>query len=673
MQKINAISLHLDKWLDKLAAKLFYYRHIVSEEMKLPDIKGRHVFTAQLRITLFLATWLIFFAFFPAVWTISPFVPLIFNVGFLLTAYCYLYVIRCNKMVFSVMALEIFADVVSQTALIYLLGLNGFAPYLIYGLYVAAVGILSGFHASLAASTLALICYNFLFILVHSGSVSAFVYPQSYVGIFDLVHVGPYLNLLFLPLSFVIIVYSVRIANHFSKIKEQALELRNTQLTALNHIGSTIRRVMNVQKVIDEVLKAVIQGLNFEVCILALIDENEKKIKFYLPEGNYYTMRLEEILGVKYADMYLPLNVRNNSASMAILRNKVLIRNNFAELTFGILPDISMQASLRAQKILGFKKFVVTPLVAELRVIGVIIGASKKSFVEDHVIDTLDHFANQAALAIESSQLIERLEQKNRELIEANKVKSEFLAIMSHELRTPLNAVIGYTEALLDDELGILNKDQKYSLQEVLRNGKNLLELINSILDLAKIESGKMEILQDKFDLHDMVNDVKSSLKPLLDKRKQILSVHRQENLPSFYADAVKFRQIIMNLIGNAIKFTHEGGEIDIFLEYHVSARELYETDFGSEKFSKAIVRHPAFLIRVRDTGVGIKEEDMPGIFELFKQVDSSFTRSHQGTGLGLALTKQLVLLHKGLITVKSTYGHGAEFKVIIPQGVLET
>ena len=672
MEKISNVKFQFYKFIDTMSTRFARYRHVVSEEMKLPDIKGRHLFTAQLRIILFLATWFVFFVFFPAIWTISPFVPLIFNIGFLLTAFCYLYVIRHNKLNLYIMVLEIFADIVSQTTIIYIVGFDGWAPYLIYGLYVAAAGILNGFHAALVASTIALVCYNFLFILVHAGVVPVFVYPGSYAGFLDIAKIQPYLNLLFLPVSFVVIVYSVRIANHFSKIKEEALEQRNIQLTALNHIGSTIRRVMHVQKVIDEVLKAVIQGLGFEVCILALMNPEEKKIRFYLPEGNYYTMRLEEILGVKYSDMYLPLNARNNSAYMAIRRNRVLVRNNFTELTFGIIPDIPMQASLRAQKILGFRKFVITPLVAEQKVIGAIIGASKKSYVEDHVIDTLDNFANQAALAIESSELIEVLEEKNKQLMEANKVKSEFLAIMSHELRTPLNAVIGYTEAMLDNVLGELNKEQSHSLKEVLRNGKNLLELINSILDLAKIESGKMELSLDEFNIEDIISDVKSSLKPLLDKKKQELVVHTQESMPFFSADAVKFRQIIMNLIGNAIKFTDENGEIDVFLEYHIKSRELYETDFIHEKFSSDLVKYPAFYIRVRDNGVGIKEDDISGIFELFKQADSSFTRSHQGTGLGLALTKQLVLLHDGIIAVQSEYGKGTEFRMIFPQKPME-
>lgn len=656
---------------DALAKRLSAYRDLLSREMTLPDVKGRHLFTVRLRVALFLATWVAFFVFVPAVWKVAPFVPLVFNVGFLITAVCYFIVIRYNRIFISVTILEIFADIISQTVIIYILGLESWAPYFIYGLYVAAVGILSGVSAAIIGATLALICYNIVFILIQSGILPPFDYSQVPAGLIDLKHVQPYLNLVFLPIAFVVIIYSVRIANFFSTIKEQALERRNVQLTALNHIGATIRRALNVKTVIDEVLGAVIRGLGFDVCILALVDAGERKVRFYLPKGNHDTERLEEILGVSHQEMYLPTDFRNNSAYTAIRRNRVLVRNNFTELILGIQPEIPLHNAMRAQKVLGFKKFVITPLVAEQKVVGAIIGASRKAYVEDTTIDTLDNFANQAALAIESAQLIEALEQKNRELIEANKIKSEFLAIMSHELRTPLNAVIGYTEALLDKSLGDLTAEQMTSLTEVLRNGKNLLELINSILDLAKLESGKMELAVEEFDLLELVENTRAALMSLVEKKRQTLTVHAQSGMPLISADAVKLRQILMNLLGNAIKFTGEGGDIDVFLEYHTRSDGLIAADFKGRQAPAVLAGAPAFSIRVRDTGIGIKEQDLEHIFALFKQADSSYTRRHEGTGLGLALTKQLVQLHSGLITVSSQYGQGTEFKILLPQQIV--
>lgn len=652
----------------KISERLSSYRKLISDEMQLPDIRSRHLFTVRLRIFLFIATWILFFTFFPSIWKSSPFVPLIFNVGFLVTSVCYLFVIRHNKILLSVMIVEIFADVISQTMIIYLMGVVSWAPFLIYGLYVAGAGILAGSHVSLFASTIALLCYNGLYFAIQSGWIPPFSSVFESRQFVDLEHFKPFLILCFLPIVFFVIVYSVRIANYFFKIKEDAIQKRNVQLTALSHIGATIRRALHVKNVIDEVLKAVIQGLGFDVCILALVDTKAGRINLFLPNDNYYTQRIEEILGHKHSEMYLPLNVQNNSAYLAIKRNRVLVRNNFTELVYGVIPEIPVHNALRAQKVLGFKKFVITPLVAEQRVIGAIIGASKKTYVEESVIDTLDNFANQAALAIESAQMFEALELKNLELIQANKVKSDFLAIMSHELRTPLNAVIGYTEALRDKALGDLNADQVRSLSEVMRNAGNLLELINSILDLAKIESGKMGINVEEFDLLELTQNVKSSLMPLLDKKFQVLTIHSQQGMPFISGDAVKIRQILMNLIGNAIKFTDKKGEIDVFIEYHEHAENLCHVDFAKEKVQPAVLASPAFLLRVRDTGIGVKEKDLSHIFELFRQGDSSYTRKHEGTGLGLALTKELVGLHSGFITVHSDYGKGTEFKLLFPQ-----
>jgi signal transduction histidine kinase len=644
------------------------FRKIISSEMTLPDIRGRHVFTAKLRIVLFLAVWLLFFVLFPAVWTVSPFVPLVFNVGFLITTLCYLHFIRYNQVFLSVMFVEILADAISQTSLVYLMGYDGWAPYLAYGLYITVVGKLTGYLTAMIASIVVIVVYAALTILIQMGILPPFVYPSNPVGFINIYEFRPYLNLLLLPIGLLVVIYSVRIANYFTQLKQNALERRNIQLSALNNIGATIRRALNPQNVIDEILNAVTQGLGFQLCILAVVDNQRGFVRLYLSEQNFYTVKLQDLLNEDLTNLHLPLEVENNSIFLAIRKNKVLVRNNFAELFFGVQPGIGMEAALNAQKKMGLKKFVITPLVAEQKVVGAIIGGSKKAFIDEIVIDALDNFANQAAMALESSQLINALEVKNKELLEANKVKTSFLAIMSHELRTPLNAVIGYTEVLIDDALGSLNPDQVKSLNEVLRNGKNLLELINDILDLAKLESGKMEINADAFDLKDLVQDIKTSLMPLIRKKEHELNLHIQDGLRPIYADALRVRQILVNLIGNSIKFTEQKGEIDVFLEYFDDVHELCSQEFPNEDVASDILESPAFVIRVRDNGIGIKSDDIRSIFELFKQADPSYTRRHEGSGLGLALTRQLVLFHKGFISVKSEYGQWTEFKVLLPQ-----
>ena len=342
----------------------------------------------------------------------------------------------------------------------------------------------------------------------------------------------------------------------------------------------------------------------------------------------------------------------------------MIIRNEMVELTIGLVPPIDQERTKKVQKQIGFKKFVVTPLVAERKVVGALIGASRKAYVEESVIDTLDNFANQAALALESAQLFEELQQKNKQLEEANKIKSDFLAIMSHELRTPLTAIIGYSEILLDNVLGELRIEQKDSLSEVLKNAENLLQLINSILDLAKVEAGKMELNLESFPIGEVITEVYQTVTPLVGRKKQELSIVIPEGLPSLEADPRKLRQILLNLVGNAIKFTPDRGKIEVKVDYSK------DSTFWLEEFSykpEAYENRGLFKITVADNGIGIKEEHLSSIFDIFQQVDSTFTRRYQGTGLGLALTKQLVELHQGVIAVESKVGQGSLFKFLLP------
>lgn len=633
------------------------------DEMKLPDFKGRHLFIAKLRMTIFILSWLLFIVFFPKIFHLNPLMPLAFNVGFLLTAICYHYIVR-GRYVLMMVFLEVVADVISQTTIVYLLGPDSPVVFLFYGLYVIAAGSFFGYVMALLAATMVLIAYCALLIFFQLEWIKPFIYPLLPQSLFRVAGFGYVFNLIFLPVALTVIVYGAKIAHYFSKIKERALETRNVQLLALNRIGSTIRRTMDPKSVIDQVLKGVIQGLGFDVCFLALLSRTEKKVQFYVPRGNHFTIKMEEVLGQSLAQMFLPLEATENSAFQSILKNRVIIRNEMVELTRGLIPAISEEKSRRMQKETGFKKFVITPLVAERKVVGALIGASQKPYVEESVVDTLDNFANQAALAIESAQLIEELQQKNVQLEQANKIKSDFLAIMSHELRTPLTAIIGFSEILLENVLGDLNQEQKDSLSEVLKNAENLLQLINSILDLAKVEAGRMELTMEDFAPSEVVMEIQQTMAPLLAKKNHELILAMAPGLPKLTADPRKLRQVLLNLVGNAIKFTPEKGTIQISVQFFADAQALAQ-EFGinPRKYAAGL-----FRISVKDTGIGIKREHLATIFDIFQQVDSTFTRKYQGTGLGLALTKQLVELHGGVIAVTSEFGKGSDFKFILPQ-----
>lgn len=643
----------------------------ILRDTSLIDFKMRNLYTARLRITLFLVTWVSFFLFYPEIWAYSPLTPLAFNVGFLITVICYWNLLQ-EKNLFLMTLLAMLADVISQAVLVYVMGYDSLAPLLIHGLYVIGAGILYGHFLGVFAAILSFVVYLILFILIKSGLFHDFYYPGLGGGLINMTHWRTYFMPFFLPFCLIFLIYAIKIANHFSVLKQKALERRHVQLAALNNIGATIRKALKLDDVIAQVLRAVIKGLRFETCLLVLLDEEKQQLRFYSDKNETYIKKFESVLESPIAEWSLPVTdepeVLGNAIRRSMDKGRVVIRNHFSDIVLGMTPKISFDKCVLAQSSIGVKKFVITPLIAEQKAIGVIIGASMSPYIEDTVIDTLEHFSNQAALAIESAELFEELRKKNEQLMMANKVKSDFMAIMSHELRTPLFAVIGYSEILLDRILGDLSGEQKKSVVEILRNAKNLLELINNVLDLSKLESGKMDLNYESFDLKQMTEDVFKTLKPLLEKKSQRFQIQMAEALPQTIADPVKVRQVLINLIGNANKFTDQEGVIEVGLAYHKRASEIDEpVILGHPDFAKIQTRE-VFVVSVLDNGVGISEKDQKMIFETFQQADNSFTRAHEGTGLGLALTKQLVLLHSGIITVKSALGEGSQFFVVIPQ-----
>lgn len=237
----------------------------------------------------------------------------------------------------------------------------------------------------------------------------------------------------------------------------------------------------------------------------------------------------------------------------------------------------------------------------------------------------------------------------------ANRAKSEFLAKMSHELRTPLNSIIGFSEVLHDQTFGSLNEKQSRYVSNVLNSGRQLLDLINDILDLSKVEAGRMELNPVGFSLQDALLSVVSTMHALSDRKDVQITIDVRDAPSSIVADPQKFRQVMFNLLSNAIKFTRPGGRVE------VTARLVPER---SSKESDASI-----LISVTDTGIGIRPADLDRIFEEFEQIDSAYGREQQGTGLGLALTRKLVQLHGGAIWADSTPDRGSTFSFTLPIG----
>lgn len=253
----------------------------------------------------------------------------------------------------------------------------------------------------------------------------------------------------------------------------------------------------------------------------------------------------------------------------------------------------------------------------------------------------------------EREELVALLQKANKQLKELDTLKSAFIANMSHELRTPMNAIIGYADLLLDEIDGPLNEDQKTSLRKVAANARHLLQLINDILDISKIESGKIELRPQETNLKALIDSIMVTFEPLMTKKGLSFTLNIEPGAEKLYVDKDKGKQILINLISNAVKFTNQGR---ITLRARVSER-------GKDKEG-----NPQFVeISVTDTGIGIKKEDLDKIFDKFAQADISITRQYEGTGLGLSIVRGLIALHKGMVWAQSEVGKGSTFYVLLP------
>jgi PAS domain S-box-containing protein len=237
----------------------------------------------------------------------------------------------------------------------------------------------------------------------------------------------------------------------------------------------------------------------------------------------------------------------------------------------------------------------------------------------------------------------------------ADRIKSAFLATMSHELRTPLNSIIGFTGIVLQGLAGPLNAEQTKQLGMVRNSSRHLLELINDVLDLSKIEAGQLEIRVEPFKLRESLEHVVALVKPLADKKSLKLTIVAPPELGEIYSDRRRVEQLLLNLVNNAIKFTEHG---------RVTVTAELVTDYQSSPEAAA---QPAVRLRVADTGMGIKPEDLAMLFQPFRQIDSGLSRQHEGTGLGLVICRRLATLLGGEISAKSEWSKGSEFNVIIP------
>ncbi len=295
------------------------------------------------------------------------------------------------------------------------------------------------------------------------------------------------------------------------------------------------------------------------------------------------------------------------------------------------------------------------PMAWEERAVGSLyVTRNSTSGFSDKELSLLKTFADQAVIAIQNARLFHEIQDKSRQLEVANKHKSEFLANMSHELRTPLNAIIGFSEVLSEKMFGDVNEKQLEYLQDIHSSGHHLLTLINDILDLSKIEAGRMELELSSFDLEMLLDNSLTLVRERAARNGLVLALDVEAGVEEWVADARKIKQVVINLLSNAVKFTPAGGKVTL------RARRVGEST------------GEAIEISVIDTGVGIASDQQALVFEEFRQASGDYLRKAEGTGLGLALARRFVELHGGTIRVQSAPGQGSTFTFVLPRHMLE-
>ena len=428
----------------------------------------------------------------------------------------------------------------------------------------------------------------------------------------------------------VIAVQNVRL---FTELEARTADLTRSvdQLTALGEVGRAVSSTLDLETVLTTIVSRAVDLSGLDGGVVFEYDEGDRE----------FVQRAQAETGGILAAARRGTRIRKGEGIVgrtAITLEPVQVLDITAPGAYvGPNRENLIESGVRA--------ILAVPMVREGQLIGCLaVTHNQPGEFPTETVELLRTFATQSALAIQNARLFKEIEDKSRQLEAASRHKSEFLANMSHELRTPLNAIIGFSEVLVDRMFGELNDKQDEYLKDIYASGQHLLSLINDILDLSKIEAGRMELEATDFDLPNAIDNALTLVRERASRRGIALGHTIDERLGMIRADERKVKQILLNLLSNALKFTPEGGRVDV----------------------RGDVREDVAEISVSDSGVGIAPEDQDAVFEEFRQVGTVETKA-EGTGLGLALCRKFVELHSGRIWVKSQVGMGSTFTFTLP------
>ena len=464
---------------------------------------------------------------------------------------------------------------------------------------------------------------------------------------------------------------------------EEELRTRAHQLERLYTIGVALTSVLDYHAALQTIAEEARALMQAKFVIVAIPNPPHLRVEALAGDDQGFTKNLRISLD--------PASPLGQGPTAKAFRNKAPIAIE------DVLEDSSFAPWRGAASRVGIRSVVVVPLLYREEVRGFLMAFSDVPQVCDEgKIQLLTTLASQAVIAIENSRLYEelwqaarqleaRVEERTRELHAANLQleearnhaerasghKTEFLANMSHELRTPLNAILGFSELLTEEMFGPLNEKQQRYVGNVLSSGRHLLNLINDLLDLSKVEAGMMAIHREQLSLREALEEALNLVNWGAEKKNLHLALTVEQDLSSLFADPVRFRQILYNLLSNAVKFTPEGGTVTVSARCIQGSAFRVQGSEGTDHEPSTMNHEPRgdFIeIRVQDTGIGIAAEDLPKLFQPFTQLEAVYSKDHQGTGLGLALTKRLVELHGGQIRAESEgEDQGSTFTVRLP------
>jgi signal transduction histidine kinase len=430
----------------------------------------------------------------------------------------------------------------------------------------------------------------------------------------------------------VIAIENVRL---FEEVQARTRELTQSveELRALGQVTQAVNSTVDLETVLTTIVAKATQLSSTEAGAIYVFDNANQEFQLRATYG------LDDAVVAELRDSHIRIG---ETAISDAVEQRMPIQ----------IPDIQNRPSATLDVIVrvGFRALLVVPLMGTDRIVGALVVRRKQpGEFSKSTVELLQTFAAQSVLAIQNARLFSEIEEKSRQLAEASEHKSQFVASMSHELRTPLNAIIGLTEMMVKNAARFGTEKAQEPLQRVNRAGTHLLGLINQVLDLSKIEAGKLELNPQTVQLAPLIKDVISTAEQLAEQNKNRLVIDAPENLGALTVDAMRLRQILLNLLSNACKFTKEG-------EVKLAARKVSNGSSFVE-----------FL--VSDTGIGMTAEQQAKLFEEFSQAEATTAQRFGGTGLGLAITRKLARMMGGDVIVTSEPGKGSVFTVRLPGG----